>query len=155
MTSIRLTIDYIIIDHIIRYQKKVYPKDSFDRFGDDLNELILSYLGFEDKIRLECLSKQWKRCVFQKEFVIEIDFDCNNAMNFITNKFSEMTFNFFNYNYLTEDKQKPKKQIKRIDNTSLEILLKKCPNITTVRLYSRVKSEVLSLEYLNDTIFPK
>ena len=51
-----------------------------DRFGDDLTELILSFLWFEDKIRLECVSKQWKRCVFQRQFVIEIDFVCNNSM---------------------------------------------------------------------------
>ena len=46
-------------------QMKVHLKDSMDRFGDDLTELILSFLWFEDKIRLECVSKQWKRCVFQ------------------------------------------------------------------------------------------
>ena len=51
-----------------------YRKDSFDRFGDDLTELILSFLWFEDKIRLECVSKQWKRCVFQRQFVIELNF---------------------------------------------------------------------------------
>ena len=51
---------------------KVYAKNSFDRFGDDLNALILSYLTFEDKIRLECVSKQWQRCVYQRQFVIEI-----------------------------------------------------------------------------------
>ena len=31
-----------------------------DRFGDDLTELILQYLTFEDKVRLECVSKQWR-----------------------------------------------------------------------------------------------
>ena len=31
----------------------VYPKNSFDRFGDDLTEEILQYLTFEDKIRLD------------------------------------------------------------------------------------------------------
>ena len=51
-----------------------YRKDSFDRFGDDLTELILSFLWFEDKIRLECVSKQWKRCVFQRQSVIELNF---------------------------------------------------------------------------------
>ena len=62
----------------IRYQMKVYSKDSMDRFGDDLTELILSYLTLEDKIRLECVSKQWKRCVFQRQSVIEIDWMWNN-----------------------------------------------------------------------------
>ena len=44
-----------------------------DRFGDDLTELILSYLTLEDKFRLECVSKQWKRYIFNKQFVIEIE----------------------------------------------------------------------------------
>ena len=53
--------------------KKVYPKNSFDRFGDDLTELIVSYLWFEDKVRLECVSKQWRRLVFNKQFAIELN----------------------------------------------------------------------------------
>ncbi|CAG2165681.1 unnamed protein product [Oppiella nova] len=43
-----------------------YPKDSFDRFGDDLCGLVLSYLSLEDCFRFECLSKQWMRCVFTR-----------------------------------------------------------------------------------------
>ncbi|CAG2107734.1 unnamed protein product [Medioppia subpectinata] len=38
-----------------------YSKDSFDRFGDDLCEELLSFLTFEDRFRCECLSKQWRR----------------------------------------------------------------------------------------------
>ena len=49
-----------------------------DSFGDDLTELILSYLTLGDKVRLECVSKQWKRCVFQRQFAIKIDSDCPN-----------------------------------------------------------------------------
>ncbi|CAG2178437.1 unnamed protein product, partial [Oppiella nova] len=41
-----------------------YPKDSFDRFGDDLCGLVLSYLSLKDSFRYECLSKQWMRTVF-------------------------------------------------------------------------------------------
>ena len=54
-------------------QMKVYAKNSFDRFGDDLTELILQYLTFEDKVRLECVSKQWRRLVFNKQFVLDIN----------------------------------------------------------------------------------
>ena len=146
MTSIILTINYIIIDHIIRYQKKVYPKDSFDRFGDDLTELILSFLWFEDKIRLECVSKQWKRCVFQRQFVIQIGSECSDYLNFIINELSvDIKFDVFSLKIFNENYQKYKKRFISIDKTSLETLVKKCPNITTVRVYSRVKTEVLSL----------
>ena len=47
-------------------------KASFDRFGDDLSELIVSYLTIEDKFRFECLSKQWRRLVFNKQYVWKI-----------------------------------------------------------------------------------
>ena len=50
----------------------LYSRDSFDCFGDDLTELILSFMSFEDKIRLECVAKQWRRLVFKKQFVIGI-----------------------------------------------------------------------------------
>ena len=43
------------------------------RFGDDLTEEILQYLTFEDKLRLECVSKQWQRLVFNKQFELELD----------------------------------------------------------------------------------
>jgi hypothetical protein len=35
-----------------------YSKNSFYRFGDDLCELLLSYLTLEDKFRFECVSKK-------------------------------------------------------------------------------------------------
>jgi hypothetical protein len=41
--------------------------NSFDRFGDDLCELILNYLKINDKIVLESLSKQWQRLIFNKQ----------------------------------------------------------------------------------------
>ena len=53
---------------------KVYANNSFDRFGDDLTELIVSYLWFEDKVRLECVSKQWRRLIYNKQFVIEFSY---------------------------------------------------------------------------------
>ena len=98
-----------------------YPKDSMDRFGDDLTELILQYLTFEDKVRLECVSKQWRRLIYNKQFVIELD---------IGSKEKIIGQNELYLNVLL-----------------LESLLKKCPNISKVNLSSNIKntSEVLSL----------
>ena len=66
----------------------VYPKNSFDRFGDDLTELIVSYLCFEDKVRLECVSKQWRRLIYQKQIVIYLNYfgsyDENRGKNSLT-----------------------------------------------------------------------
>ena len=33
-------------------------RDSFDRFGDDLCELILSYLPISDCFRLQCVNNE-------------------------------------------------------------------------------------------------
>ena len=52
--------------------------DSFDdRFCDDLCEDILQYLPLKDKLRLECVSKQFQRTVLQKhnEIILEVNLE--------------------------------------------------------------------------------
>ena len=105
---------------------KVYPKNSFDRFGDDLNEEILQYLTFEDKIRLECVSKQWQRCVFKKQYVIEI------------RKGFKPTKDSLNKLSISQ-------KIHKIRIKPFESVLKKCPNIIKVNIQLSVNSKVLSL----------
>ena len=105
---------------------KVYAKNSFDRLGDDLTELILQYLTFEDKVRLECVSKQWKNAMvyaFRKQYVIELD--CN-----ITSKDNLSQL-------IIEDEE--------LNKEALISVLKKCPNITDVKIKIRVNGEMLSL----------
>jgi hypothetical protein len=53
-------------------QNGTYERKSFDRFGDDFCELILSYLEIIDKIRLQYVNSQWRRCIFNK--VHEFDY---------------------------------------------------------------------------------
>ncbi|XP_054159526.1 uncharacterized protein LOC128957739 [Oppia nitens] len=55
-------------------------RQSFDRFGDDLSQLLLSYLSIDDKLRFESVSKQWHRLILQT--VDEIIF--NNNFRLIT-----------------------------------------------------------------------
>ena len=102
---------------------KVYAKNSFDRFGDDLTELILQYLTFEDKVRLECVSKQWRRYVYIKQFVIGMLRD------------EKLIKSFRNI----------RKRTKAVPREALELLLKKSPNISRVCLAFKVSNEVLSL----------
>jgi hypothetical protein len=46
-------------------------KESFDyRICDDLCEVLIKYLSFEDKIRFECLSKQFQTLIFNKQFFL-------------------------------------------------------------------------------------
>ncbi|CAG2107735.1 unnamed protein product [Medioppia subpectinata] len=52
--NLRLPMSHSMID-------SKYSKDSFDRFGDDLCEELLSFLTFEDRFRYECISRQWHR----------------------------------------------------------------------------------------------
>ncbi|CAG2113640.1 unnamed protein product [Medioppia subpectinata] len=49
-----------------------YSKDSFDRFGDDLCQELLSYMAFKDRFRCECVSKQWQRVVFEGQLALNI-----------------------------------------------------------------------------------
>ncbi|CAG2108735.1 unnamed protein product [Medioppia subpectinata] len=44
-----------------RQQAQIYALNSMDRFGDDLCQLLLSYLSLEDRFRLELVSKQFQR----------------------------------------------------------------------------------------------
>ena len=41
-------------------------KSSFDRFGDDLMEAILTFIPNEDKFRVQCASKRIQRLIFEK-----------------------------------------------------------------------------------------
>src|ERR1700742_1219806 len=72
---------------------QVYAKDSFERFGDDLTEVILSYLRLKDKFRFECISKQWQRFVFSAEQVLKISC-CNRFLmtNSIINNYKFRTY---------------------------------------------------------------
>ena len=81
-------------------------------------EEILQYLTFEDKVRLECVSKQWRRLVFNKQFDIEI-----------------------NSNQLHRSKTSLK-----IFQLTIQSVLKKCPNIINVKInLKQMSSQLLSL----------
>ena len=112
----KLMFDNRIENNVITSNAKVYAKNSMDRFGDDLTEEVLQYLTFEDKIRLECVSEQWQRCVFNKKFVLDTNYPRDNRF----------------WNSLM-------KVIKSKRQTEVQItesLLKKCPNIKNVILWS-------------------
>jgi len=51
-----------------------YYVNSFERFGDDLCEVLLNFLPISEKIRFECVSKQWKRLVFNRQRKLIIGF---------------------------------------------------------------------------------
>ena len=52
----------------------IYRRDSFShRICDDLAEVILQFLPFEDKFRLECVSKLFQRTIFERQYEWVID----------------------------------------------------------------------------------
>ncbi len=53
-----------------RETKIGYNCNSFDRFGDDLCQLLFSYLTAKQKLRFECVSKQWKNLIFNKQLIL-------------------------------------------------------------------------------------
>ena len=108
----------------IKDEKKVYAKDSMDRFGDDLTEEIIQYLTFRDKVRLEFVSKQWRRLLFYKQFAIDLLNDFEESKDSLKAKFND---------------------IKPINRKSLESVLKKCPNISRVSLPKNSRDMCLKL----------
>ena len=74
---------------------------------------MLQYLTFEDKIRLECVSKQWQRCVYQRQSVFEIDvFKRYNNENSLIGLFRR----------IDDERQSDEQRVVSV--------VKKCPNIT-------------------------
>ena len=57
---------------IIDSYGRQYRRDSIDRFGDDLTELILSFMSFEDQTRLQFVCRQWQRLIFEKTCEVRI-----------------------------------------------------------------------------------
>jgi hypothetical protein len=57
-------------------------RQSFHRFCDDLCEEILLFLPINDKIRLECVSKQFKRCLIKRQTILETSDNVLSRNNF-------------------------------------------------------------------------
>ncbi|XP_054161940.1 uncharacterized protein LOC128959929 [Oppia nitens] len=89
-------------------------KSSFDRFGDDLAELILRYQSLEDQLRLECVSKQFQSCGIQHRTHIIVTYDIKMKLK-IERKF------------LTK---------KYLNTKNWSSLMKKCPNVRSVDILS-------------------
>ncbi|CAG2108600.1 unnamed protein product [Medioppia subpectinata] len=88
-----------------KQQPQMYAKDTLGRFGDDLSALIVSYLSLEDRIRLECVSKQFQRTVFGS--VVDITLSDELMQRLLTNG-------------------------KTINTQLLATIAIKCPNIETI-----------------------
>ncbi len=61
---------------------ETYYRLSFDCLCDDIVIEIFNYLPIKDKIRLECVSKQFQRCIIRGQTVLEISDNEKNPNNF-------------------------------------------------------------------------
>src|ERR1700761_7936241 len=79
-----------------------------ERICDDLSQLILKYLSLKDKLKLECVSKQFQRTVYQKQY-----------------DFNEEFLEFLH----------KRNGIRKSRLECFSWILKKCQNIKTIDLY--------------------
>ena len=102
--------------------KDNYRRDSFsDSFWDDLCEDILQYLSLEDKLRLECVSKQFQRTVFQRQYKLNLSISREYHKLYLITEHSILRDpNYYNIEYQSLH--------------SFKVLLKKCPNIKQLEL---------------------
>jgi hypothetical protein len=113
---------------------KKYSKQSFDRFGDDLCQLLLTYLSISDKMRFECISKQWQRFIFNKQFKLIISVGEGN------DTISKLLFS-----------SKKFKHLFNLKKDSFEILLKKLKSINEIVIdnYCIIDGQILQYIYDN------
>ena len=95
-----------------------------------MTELILRYLWFEDKVRLECVSKQWRRLIYNKQIGLTIKY-----LDSEQRKCSLRQLTHRNRNQSND----------RIDRKALESVLKTCRFITGISCWVETNSEVLAL----------
>jgi hypothetical protein len=120
-----------------------YYFNSFDRFGDDLCQHLLSYLLVSDKIRYECVSKQWQQLIYNKQNKVVFTFYGHNerdsAKNIITNNSIAYASNGI-FGVTISIFEKIVKKFKFIqqlvicsdfmlDSKLLEIIYKNCPHL--------------------------
>src|ERR1700761_2760193 len=81
--------------------------DSFDRFGDDMCEELLSFLTLRDVIAFQEVSKQWNRCLQpvlrrQTSLVIILNIDHDERERKLNNMRQFLKYYPQNYNYVIE-----------------------------------------------------
>ena len=100
-----------------------YRRDSFeDRFCDDLSEVLFQFLSLEDKLRLQCVSNQFQRTVFQRHYELDLILSPEHHKILLKNINFGIRGDFLYYYSGGQSLE------------SFNVLLKKCPNITSIQL---------------------
>ena len=108
------------LSKVRRIEDKNHRRDSFDnRICDDLSEVILKYLSIEDKLRMESVSKQFRRTVFCKGVTLYIVRTNVKHLEVLLKKLPSITSIIF---CLDNERQ--------LMNESIEMIIKYCNNLT-------------------------
>lgn len=110
-----------------------YPRDSFDRFGSDLSELILSYLPLNDKFKYESICGHWRSHVFNSQTILYVT-DCDGYYSLKSLANNQLETKYYN--------------IYTINNTHFEAVLKKCWNIRIIKIDWKCICDETSLELI-------
>ena len=113
-----------------------YSRDSFDRFGDDLCEELLSYLSFDSKIVFECVANQWMRTIHNRQTLLRFHYR-NQRTNHYKNRVNDFEPHSVPF-VLTNNAEDDRKR--------LICLLKKYTNIETIDLrYAAIERSVIEV----------
>ena len=105
------------LNKVRRIEDKNHIRDSFDdRVCDDLSEVILQYLSFKDKLRLESVSKQFQRTVLCKEETLFIDWRNVNELEAILKKLPALTAIY-------------SQELEQQSNETIELIIKCCNHL--------------------------
>src|SRR6185437_13492388 len=86
-------------------------KISFKRFDHHATREVLKYLSFEDKVRLESVSKQFQRCVYERQTQLVI----RQSVVSVSNVHKDLLTTDFDGRHA-------------LDLNAFETLLRKCPS---------------------------
>ena len=142
---------------IIDSNGRQFSSDSFERFGDDLCELILSYLSLHHKYIFQCVSKQWRRLVFNKQSVFiykysEYMYDNQNTVNLYREPIlDQRSVNRSLRILLKKFPVKRFEHFKFIDLPLLEVLTDCCPQLES---FAGVTSTASSYFFSENIFYP-
>ncbi len=123
-------------------------KDSFDRFSDNLCEISLNYMSISDKVKLECVSKQWKSLIFNKHKILIIGETYSKVIDAI-----QISHVFWLRNKLSIIESLTKKFISvisleinfEIDNQLLQIINKNCANLGKIKIMGFLEGDIFGV----------
>ncbi len=123
-------------------------KDSFDRFSDNLCEISLNYMSISDKVKLECVSKQWKSLIFNKHKILIIGETYSKVIDAI-----QISHVFWLRNKLSIIESLTKKFISvisleinfEIDNQLLQIINKNCANLGKIKIMGFLEEDIFGV----------